>query len=258
MTGEDNQNIPHNVEEQNLLNKLNKQALPKHIAIIMDGNGRWATKQGLPRFLGHYAGAKSLKEIINTCCDLEIKVLTAFCFSTENWKRPQLEIDNIMNVLVEYLTNELEEMCAKGVRVYPIGDVKKLPRAALTALNRSAQQSKYNNRLTLNLALNYGGRFEITHAVRSIASDIEQGQLKADQIDATTVEKYLYTAGQPEPDLLIRTSGDLRISNFMLWQIAYSEIWFTDVLWPDFRRINLLRALIDYQERDRRFGGVKK
>ncbi|WP_027364342.1 isoprenyl transferase [Desulfotruncus alcoholivorax] len=252
-------NLPNEVEheEQELLKILNKQTLPKHIAIIMDGNGRWAIKQGLPRFLGHHAGVKSLKEVINACCDLEIKVLTAFCFSTENWKRPQQEIDNIMHLLVEYLTNELIDLYAKGVRINPIGVLQELPQRARDALNRAVQHSLGNNGLVLNLALNYGGRLELTQAIREIVSAVEKGKLKAYQIDSTTVEKYLYTAGQPETDLLIRTSGDQRISNFLLWQIAYSEIWFTDVLWPDFRRIHLLRALVDYQERDRRYGGVK-
>ena len=253
----DDQTPTKEKEEQELLKILNKQTLPKHIAIIMDGNGRWAIKQGLPRFLGHHAGVKSLKEAINTCCDLEIKVLTAFCFSTENWKRPQQEIDSIMNLLVEYLTNELIELCGKGVKINPIGVLTELPQPARNALDKAIQRSGDNNRLILNLALNYGGRIEITQAIRSIVSAVEKGKLQADQIDLSTIEEYLYTAGQPEPDLLIRTSGDLRISNFMLWQIAYSEIWLTDVLWPDFRRIHLLRALVDYQERDRRFGGLK-
>ncbi|SFG97857.1 Undecaprenyl pyrophosphate synthetase [Desulfotomaculum arcticum] len=257
LLNEDNKTISYEHEEQKLQKMLNQQTLPKHIAIIMDGNGRWAINKGLPRFFGHHAGVKSLKEIINACCDLEIKVLTAFCFSTENWKRPQEEIDNIMQLLVEYLTNELINLCAKGVRINPIGVLQELPQPVREVLDRAVRHSRDNDRLILNLALNYGGRLELIKAIRGISSAVEKGTLKADQIDATTVEEYLFTAGQPEPDLLIRTSGDSRISNFMLWQIAYSEIWFTDILWPDFRRMHLLRALVDYQERDRRYGGVK-
>ncbi|AGL02354.1 isoprenyl transferase [Desulfoscipio gibsoniae] len=246
------------LNEQDLLASIDRQKLPGHIAIIMDGNGRWALKRGLPRSLGHLAGMESLKDIVNICCDLKIKVLTVYGFSTENWKRPQQEINYLMNLTVEYLNKEINELCEKGVKVNSIGILKELPQSVQDIIANSVERSCNNSGLIFNLALNYGGRVEITDAVRAIAAAVEMGCLKASQVDIQTITDHLYTAGQPDPDLLIRTAGDCRISNFLLWQLAYSEIWFTNVLWPDFRRQHLLSALVDYQRRERRFGGLQK
>ena len=246
------------LEEQNLLGLIDINRLPRHIAIIMDGNGRWANGRGLPRSLGHRAGMKSLRDIVDTCCDLRIEVLTVYGFSTENWKRPQEEIDYLMNLTIEYLSKELEELCAKNVRVNPIGILHEFPQPVKDILAKSVERSRNNKGLIFNLALNYGGRIEITEAVRSIAHAVEGGLLHAGQVDMQTVTDHLYTAGQPEPDLLIRTGGDSRLSNFLLWQLAYSEIWLTDLLWPEFRRQHFLNALLDYQRRERRFGGLKR
>lgn len=245
-------------EVEELLKKINKNRLPGHIAIIMDGNGRWAQRRGLPRAFGHKAGVESLRDIVKICSDLKIKVLTVYAFSTENWKRPQEEVNVLMDLLVEYLHKEIRELSENGVRVNPIGRLAELPRSALDALAMAVERSRENKGLTLNLALNYGGRTEIVDTVRSIASDIAKGSLKVEQIDGKVFSDRLYTAGQPDPDLLIRPSGDFRISNFLLWQLAYTEFWHTPVMWPDFRRVHLLRALVDFQRRERRFGGLKK
>ncbi|OPY59071.1 MAG: Isoprenyl transferase [Pelotomaculum sp. PtaU1.Bin035] len=244
-------------EVQELMKTIDKQRLPRHIAIIMDGNGRWAQKQGLPRAFGHRAGVESLRDIIKLCCELKIQILTVYAFSTENWKRPREEINVLMDLLVEYLKKEIQELCKNGVRINPIGRLGELPRPALDALSAAVKLSSDNNGLILNLALNYGGRTEIIDAIRAIATDVETGRLKAGQINNDTVAAHLYTAGQPDPDLLIRPSGDFRISNFLLWQLAYTEFWLTSTLWPDFRRIHLLRAMVDFQRRERRFGGLK-
>jgi len=242
---------------QELLKMIDKQRLPRHIAIIMDGNGRWAQRQGLPRAFGHRAGVESLRDIVRLCCELEIQILTVYAFSTENWKRPREEVIILMDLLVEYINKEIRELNENGVRINPIGRLDELPQPARDALVTAVELTRENNRLIFNVALNYGGRTEIIDAIRAIATDIEAGCYKASQIDADLVSGYLYTAGQPEPDLLIRPSGDYRISNFLLWQLAYTEFWFTSTLWPDFRRYHLLRALLDYQQRERRFGGLK-
>lgn len=242
---------------QQLLQMIDKQKLPGHIAIIMDGNGRWAQKQGLPRALGHRAGVESLREIIKLCCELEIQILTVYAFSTENWKRPYEEVSVLMDLLVEYLNGEIQELNENGVRINPIGRLDELPPSARDALAQAVKLTCRNKRLILNVALNYGGRIEIIDAIRAIAADIQAGRYQTAQIDTELVSGYMYTAGQPEPDLLIRPSGDYRISNFLLWQLAYTEFWFTPTLWPDFRREHLLQALVDYQCRERRFGGLK-
>lgn len=241
-----------------LMTLIDVDRLPRHIAIIMDGNGRWALRRGLPRSAGHRAGVESLKDVVRLCSELRIQVLTVYAFSTENWKRPQDEIDVLMDLLVEYINKEIEELSRKGVRINPIGRIDYLPRSAREALFMAKERSKHNNGLTLNIALNYGGRTEILDAMRSIASDVESGTLLAGQIDEKTISERLYTVGQPDPDLLIRPSGDYRISNFLLWQLAYTEFWLSQVMWPDFRRVHLLSALLDYQRRERRFGGLKK
>lgn len=245
-------------EVEELLKIVDKNRMPGHIAIIMDGNGRWALRRGLPRAFGHRAGVESLRDIVKICSELKLQVLTVYAFSTENWKRPQEEVSVLMDLLVEYLNKEILELCRNGVRVNPIGRFEELPPSALDALTMAMERSRENKGLILNLALNYGGRTEIVDAVRAIASDIEKGGLRVNQIDGKVISDHLYTAGQPDPDLLIRPSGDFRISNFLLWQLAYTEFWLTPVMWPDFRRVHLLRALVDFQRRERRFGGLKK
>lgn len=244
-------------EVEELLKIIDKSKLPKHIAIIMDGNGRWAQKRGLPRTFGHRAGVESLRDIVKACVELNIKALTVYAFSTENWKRPQEEVNELMDLLVEYVYKEIDELCKNGVRVNPIGRLKELPPSAQDALNMAMEYSRENNGLILNLALNYGGRAEIVDAVKAIAFKVKNCSLEIEQIDDKTVSDHLYTAGQPDPDLLIRPSGDFRISNFLIWQLAYTEFWLSSVLWPDFRRVHLLRAIVDYQRRERRFGGLK-
>lgn len=243
---------------ETLLQKLDRTRIPRHIAIIMDGNGRWANSRGLPRYFGHKAGVESLRDIVRACSELKINVLTVYAFSTENWKRPQEEISILMDLLVEYLHKEIDELCDEGVRVNPIGKLEELPESAIKALKMAVERSRENEGLILNLALNYGGRTEIIEAVRAIAAKVKAGDLSVEQIDSNIISEHLYTSGQPDPDLLIRPSGDFRISNFLLWQLAYTEFWHTPVMWPDFRRIHLVNAIIDYQGRDRRFGGLKK
>ncbi|MDD4168704.1 MAG: isoprenyl transferase [Desulfotomaculaceae bacterium] len=245
------------LEAQELLKVIDKQKLPRHIAIIMDGNGRWAQRRGMPRASGHRAGTEALRDVIKLCCELNIQVLTVYAFSTENWKRPKDEVNILMALLVEYLNKEKNELHQNGVRINPIGRLEELPQPALDALIKAVELTRENKNLILNVALNYGGRTEIIDVIRAIAADVEKGSLKANQIDASMVSEHLYTAGQPDPDLLIRPSADSRISNFLLWQLAYTEFWFTSTLWPDFRRAHLLQALVDFQRRERRFGGLK-
>ncbi|MCL6638942.1 MAG: isoprenyl transferase [Firmicutes bacterium] len=236
---------------------LDKSRMPRHVAIIMDGNGRWARRRGLPRAFGHRAGVESLREIVKACSELKIGVLTVYAFSTENWKRPQDEVNALMDLLVEYVDRELDELCANGVRVNPIGRLAVLPPAALAALTRASEKSRDNRGLILNIALNYGGRAEIVDAVRAVAAGVKEGKVPIGEIDEKLISDHLYTAGQPDPDLMIRPAGDFRVSNFLLWQLAYTEFWLTPVMWPDFRRVHLLQAIVDFQGRDRRFGGLK-
>lgn len=244
-------------EIRELLQKIDLNRLPGHVAIIMDGNGRWAMRRGLPRAFGHRAGVESLRDIVKACSELKIKILTVYAFSTENWKRPQEEVSVLMDLLVEYINKEIEELCENGVRINPIGRLEDMPVPALAALNMASERSRNNQGMILNVAINYGGRTEILDAVRAIAIKVKEGSLDVGQLDGNVISKHLYTAGQPDPDLLIRPSGDFRISNFLLWQLAYTEFWFTKVLWPDFRRVHLLEAIVEYQRRERRFGGLK-
>lgn len=252
---------PHKFADQTdadiLIKKLDPKKLPKHVAIIMDGNGRWAKKRRLPRAFGHRAGVESLRDIVKVCCELKIGILTVYAFSTENWKRPQDEVDALMKLLVEYVNKELDELCANCVRVNPIGRLGELPADALVALNVAREKSRDNRALVLNIALNYGGRTEIVDAVQKLAARVKAGEISPEDINEKVVSDNLYTAGLPDPDLLIRPAGDFRVSNFLLWQLAYTEFWLTPVMWPDFRRIEFLQALIDFQKRDRRFGGLK-
>lgn len=231
--------------------------LPRHVAIIMDGNGRWAERRGLPRVMGHRAGMKTVREIIRAAREIGIEVLTLYAFSTENWKRPREEVDFLMRLPQEYLLTDLPELIENNVRVCVLGDVNGLPRHTFEAVERAMRETAHNTGMVVNFALNYGSRAEITHAVRRIAEEVKAGRLDPADIDENRVAAALFTADLPDPDLLIRTSGELRISNFLLWQIAYTELWFTEVCWPDFTVAHFYEALRDYQSRTRRYGAVK-
>lgn len=233
---------------------LAPELLPRHIAIIMDGNGRWAAQRGLPRMAGHTEGIKSVREMINLCRELGIKALTIYAFSQENWKRPAAEINALMMLLESYLQMELEALLEKETRFRAIGRVSTLPESALAWVRKVERETSHLDRLNLTVALSYGGRSEIVDAVRRLAEDVKKGAVAPDRIDEELLEGYLSTHGLPDPDLLIRTSGETRISNFLLWQLAYTEMYFTPTLWPDFRRRDALLALHDYQRRERRFG----
>ena len=236
------------------MQEINKDLLPRHIAIIMDGNGRWAEKRSLTRIAGHQKGIKRAKEIIRSCRKLGIEVLTLYAFSTENWNRPQKEIKTLMSLLKRFLIAEGNQLVRNNIRLNTIGAVEDLPHEVHEALSEIMENTKENTGMVLNAALSYSGRSEIIHALRKMASEVKTGTLKVDQIDETVFSSYLYTAGLPDPDLLIRTSGEMRISNFLLWQLAYTELYITNTLWPDFTEKDLLIALKDYQKRERRFG----
>ena len=228
--------------------------LPRHVAIIMDGNGRWATERGLPRTAGHEAGADSVREVVRACRSLGIRYLTLYSFSTENWSRPEEEVEALMILLARYLQEERDEMMGNGIRLQGIGEIERLPPHVRTLLREVSRYTEGNDQLTLTLALSYGSRAEIVDAVRRIAGEVHAGTLAPGAIDADVISRHLYTAGTPDPDLLVRTSGELRLSNFLLWQVAYAEIYVTDVMWPDFRRPHLEVALAAYAGRQRRFG----
>jgi undecaprenyl diphosphate synthase len=235
---------------------LERGNLPRHVAIIMDGNGRWATRQGLPRIAGHHAGRKAVREAVEGCTDLGIGYLTLYTFSIENWNRPKREVAALMSFLGQVLREEVDELHRNNVRLGAWGRIDDLPAAVKKELDRAIARLSGNTGLLLHLALSYGGRAEIVDAVRRIATEVASGDLSPEQIDEDRFSQYLYTAGTPSPDLLIRTSGEMRLSNFLLWQLAYSEIYVTDTLWPDFKRQHLEEAVIAYQARDRRFGRV--
>lgn len=241
--------------DRDLLSRLDIAQVPSHVAIIMDGNGRWASKRALPRQLGHKAGAKAVRESIATCLELGVRYLTIYSFSSENWRRSPEEVSGLMSLFVEVLEAEMDNLMSKRVRVCLIGSDVGVPEKTTSAFRRAERTTAGNDRLTLVVALNYGGRLELTDAVREIAHEVALGRLAPDEITESTVAEHLYTRGIPDPDLLIRTSGEMRVSNFLLWQIAYSELWVTSVLWPDFKRGDLLRAVLDFQRRSRRFGG---
>lgn len=230
--------------------------LPRHIAVIMDGNGRWAKKRGLPRIEGHRAGRKAVREAVEGCVELGVQVLTLYTFSVENWSRPEREVSALMLFLRQTLKQEREELRKNDVRLGVIGRVSDLPKAVRKVLDETIDDLKESKGLLLNLALSYGGRAEIVDAVRKIAADARLAQTKPEEIDEKFIERRLYTAGIPDPDLLIRTSGEMRVSNFLLWQLAYSEIWVTETLWPDFRKKHLFEAVRNYQKRQRRFGRI--
>ena len=235
---------------------LDMTNIPKHVAIIMDGNGRWAKAQGKARTYGHKAGAETLKTIVRAADTLGIKVITAYAFSTENWKRPVTEVHFIMELLSRYLTSEIEDFKANNVQVRFMGSREGLPAIVNEKMDHAIDETKNDTGIILNLAINYGGQAEILHAVRSIAQQVANGTLNVEDIDAPVFENNLYSKGLPSPDLMIRTGGDLRVSNFLLWQIAYSEIWTTPVYWPDFSPDMLIEAIKVYQSRERRFGGL--
>ena len=235
---------------------LDMDNIPRHIAIIMDGNGRWAKARGKIRTQGHKVGAETLKTIVRAADTLGIKAITAYAFSTENWKRPVTEVHFIMELLSRYLTSEIEEFKENNVQVRFMGSRQGLPEVVKEKMDHAIEETKNDTGIILNLAINYGGQAEILHAVRSIAQQVSDGSLKIEDIDASVFENNLYSQGLPSPDLLIRTGGDLRVSNFLLWQIAYSEIWTTQVFWPDFTPDMLVEAIKVYQKRERRFGGL--
>lgn len=239
---------------QELPADLARERLPKHVAVIMDGNGRWAKRQGLPRIMGHRRGVDALKELLRCCRDWGVQALTAYAFSTENWGRPLEEVDFLMTLFERVLRQELREMMQEDVRITFVGNLSALPPSLQAEIERSMAETRHNQGIQFTIATNYGGRQEILQACRAIAAQVQQGQLQPDEIDEAVFERHLYTAGVCDPDLLIRTSGEMRISNFLLWQLAYSELYVTDTLWPDFDRTEFHRALSAYQQRHRRFG----
>jgi len=236
---------------------LDIHKMPSHIAIIMDGNGRWAQERGLPRVSGHKAGVNALKEIIIACSDLNIKVLSLYAFSTENWKRPKEEVNALMNLLVSSLKKEIDKLNENNIKIRVIGEKKGLPEKVQKEVIKAEERTKNNTGLILNVALNYGGRKEIIHCVKEVCKKVINNELTLDDIDENIFSQMLYTNGLPDPDLIIRPSGELRLSNFLLWQSAYSEFWFTPVYWPDFKKEHLIQAIIDYQKRNRRFGSIQ-
>lgn len=238
----------------NLLDKIDTENLPKHLAIIMDGNGRWAKQQGFLRAFGHENGTKSVKTTIETCTKLGIEFLTLYAFSTENWNRPKLEVETLMKILINSLKKELITFQENNIKLSAIGNLEKLPKSAQKELFDVIEKTKNNTRLTLTLALSYGSREEIITAVKNISDKVKNNIISIDSIDDSIINEHLYTHNLPEVDLLIRTSGEHRISNFLLWQIAYAELYFTDILWPDFKEQDLYEAIISYQKRERRFG----
>lgn len=230
--------------------------IPQHIGIIMDGNGRWAKKRGLPRSAGHKAGAETLKKITEYCSDIGVKTITAYAFSTENWSRPKEEVDALMDLLYDYLSNAHKTLAGKNTVIRVVGKVDGLPKRIQDKIVETEAMTSKNTGIRLNLALNYGGREEITHAARTLAREVKEGRLKPEEIDEQQIGKHIYTHDLPDPDIIIRPSGELRLSNFMLWQAAYAEFWFSDINWPDFSRHDVDRMIRDYQKRNRRFGGI--
>ncbi len=240
--------------EAHLLAQIDLERLPQHIAVIMDGNGRWAKKRRLPRIAGHRAGIRAVREAVEACARLGVPYLTLYAFSIENWKRPHTEIKLLMSLLREYLQKEIPELNKQNIRLGVIGRISALPKPVQGDLQNALEKTRHNTGMRLTLALNYGGRAELVDAVRRLAAQWKHDGRLA--LNEETFSQHLYTRGLPDPDLLIRTSGELRLSNFLLWQVAYSEIWVTDTLWPDFTQKNLFQAIIDFQKRERRYGGL--
>jgi undecaprenyl diphosphate synthase len=242
------------VEQQALKSQIDLGKLPRHIAVIMDGNGRWAKQHGKPRVFGHKNGVTAVREVTEAAAELGVEYVTLYAFSTENWKRPKLEVGALMRLLVETLSKEIETLNKNDIRLKAIGDLSKLPDITHKALLDGIAKTQHNKRMTLVLALNYSGRWEITEAAKSLGEQIKSGELALEDINQDTLGGHLSTKGMPDPELLIRTSGETRISNFLLWQIAYAELYFTPTYWPDFRKAHFYQAIIDYQRRERRFG----
>jgi len=240
----------------NLKEQIDRNSLPRHVAMIMDGNGRWAEKKGVERIFGHRNGVESVRQVVEAAGELGVEYLTLYAFSTENWKRPRTEIDGLMTLLTRAITNETNKLNDNNVRLLVIGNVSDLPKSVHKQLMNAVNFLSENTGLTLVLALSYSGRWEITDAVKKMVADAASGQLEPDQVDSVLLESYLATSFMPDPELLIRTSGERRISNFLLWQLAYTELYFTPVLWPDFRKEHFYEAIIDFQRRERRFGKV--
>ncbi|MBN3526226.1 isoprenyl transferase [Paenibacillus apiarius] len=236
--------------------ELMPENIPQHVAIIMDGNGRWAKNRGLPRVAGHHTGMKAVKRVTIAANDIGIKVLTMYAFSTENWKRPKDEVDFLMKLPQEFLSIELDELIEKNVQVRMMGYRDRLPQHTVQALEEAIEKTKHNTGLILNFAMNYGSQRELIEGFREITRKIEEGSLHVDDINEDTIHNHLLSHNLPDPDLLIRTSGEMRLSNFMLWQLAYSELWFTDVYWPEFTERHLMEAVLEYQRRSRRYGGL--
>lgn len=237
-----------------LLEKIDKSGLPRHIAIIMDGNGRWAEEQGQDRLFGHYQGVESVRNIVEGCAELEIEYLTLYAFSTENWERPEFEVVGLMELLVNTIRNEVESLLKNKIRLHIIGDINMLPENARKELSEALDITSKNTGLNLVMALSYSGRWDILNAIKKIASDVNKGKITVEDIDQKLLQNNLCTHNFPDPELMIRTSGEYRISNFLLYQLAYSELYFTNVRWPEFRKENLYEAILDYQQRERRFG----
>jgi undecaprenyl diphosphate synthase len=237
-----------------LLEKIDKGRLPRHIAIIMDGNGRWAKEQGQDRLFGHFHGVESVRNIVEGCAELEIEYLTLYAFSTENWDRPEYEVVGLMELLVSTIRKEVDSLHKNNIKLHVIGDMSMLPDYARKELNEALDITKDNKGLNLVMALSYSGRWELLNAVKNIAYEVKQGKLNVEEIDQDVLQKFLCTSNFPDPELMIRTSGEFRISNFLLYQLAYAELYFTDVRWPEFRKENLYEAILDFQGRERRFG----
>jgi undecaprenyl diphosphate synthase len=247
---------PANREEVELLDKVDLKRLPEHLAVIMDGNGRWAERRHLPRIAGHRAGVKAAREVIESCARLKLPYLTLYAFSLENWRRPQAEVDFLMRLLREYLKRELPTIHKNNIRLLVIGRSEQLPEGVRKDIEQGMRLTARNTGMKLVVALNYGGRAELVDAFNSMLEHVRSNGVSAFHADERTISEHLYTAGLPDPDLLIRTSGEMRVSNFLLWQIAYAEIYVTETLWPDFSRARLLEALVDFQKRERRYGGL--
>lgn len=239
---------------ESLKDKIIMERLPQHIAVIMDGNGRWAKQQGKMRVFGHQHGVQAVRNTAEACAELGVKYLTLYAFSTENWNRSSFEVDALMGLLANALKNELKTLNDNNIRLNAIGDLKRLPKSQYDALMYAIDNTKNNDRMTMTLCLSYSGRWEIIKAVKEIADEVRNGTLAPEQIDEALISGHMATANMPDPDLLIRTSGEERISNYLLWQIAYSELYFTEKFWPDFSKEDLYKAIVDYQNRERRFG----
>lgn len=237
--------------------ELDMDNIPKHIAIIMDGNGRWAKKRNLPRSMGHKAGVEAIRGVLEECGKLGVEYLTLYAFSTENWKRPQEEVNALMNLILDYLKREFDHLNKSNVKLNTIGDISKLPEKCYEGLMYTCEETKNNTGVTLNIALNYGGRDEIINGIKGLLDDIKNDEIAIDDISEEVFNSYLYTKDIPDPDLIIRPSGEQRLSNFLLWQCAYSEFCYLNINWPDFKPQNLREAIYEYQNRDRRFGAVK-